>query len=418
MSDMNSQNPHPWEQEYRVLEFLAGLSYRSGEIGSYLHEIVSGVSRLIESDWSIVTFCQDETGEIVASSLGLSQGDNSLLMHGSLVGEVTQTGQTLFIEDARQESMRSKPPAEYLGYLGVPLRAVHGECIGTICSFFRQPRQFTTEEILTVELFAERAATAIDNYRLYQQQQKFNELLEREVAIRAEELRAAQARLVERERLAAIGEFAATIVHEVRNPLTTILMGLNYAQKALPSAPARERLSLSLDESYRLERLLNEILLYAKPQVLQLSRLNVGEFLRELISQTHELPEAVGRHIVLMNDSPEIEVLADRDKLKQVFINLFRNACEAIAVGDGVRCEVVRCANPQYICINVHNGGEPIPPEILPKLTEPFCSTKPSGTGLGLAIVKRIVNAHAGELSIQSVATGTKVSVQLPVVTP
>ena len=401
---MNSQNPHPWEQEYRVLEFLAGLSYR-GEIGSYLHEIVSGVSRLISSDWSIVTFCQDETGEIVASSLSLGR-DNSLLVHESLVGEVTQSGKTLFIEDVKQEARRSQLPAEYLSYLGVPLRAVHGECIGTICSFFRQPRQFTAEEVLTVELFAERAAIAIDNYRLYQQQQKFNELLEREVATRTEELRA------------AIGEFAATIVHEVRNPLTTILMGLNYAKKVLPSAPARERLSLSLDESYRLERLLNEILLYAKPQVLQLSRLNVGAFLCELIRQTHEMPEAVGRHIVLINNSHEIEILADCDKLKQVFINLFRNACEAIAVEDEVRCEVVRCANPAQVCINVYNGGEPIPSDILPKLTEPFYSTKPSGTGLELAIVKRIVNAHDGELSIESIATGTKVSVRLPVATP
>lgn len=413
---MNLQNSHRSEQEHRVLEFLAALSYRSGDIGCYLHEIASGVSHLIESDWSIVTVCQDGTGEVVASSLSLSEGDNGFLVHGTLVGEVTQTGQSLFIEDVRQESRCSKLPEEYLCYLGVPLRTAHGECIGTICSFFRQPRQFTTQEIRTVELFAERAATAIDNYQLYQQQQKFNQLLEQEVAARTEELRAAHARLVERERLAAIGEFAAMIVHEVRNPLTTMVMGLKYAQKVLTAASAQERLSLSVSESYRLERLLNEILLYAKPQVSQLSRLNVGEFLHELLGQIRELPEAVGRHIELINASSEIEILADRDKLKQVFINLFRNACEAIAVGEAIKCEVVYYVNLERVGINVYNGGIPIPPEIMPKLTEPFCSTKSSGTGLGLAIVKRIVHAHGGELYIQSApATGTKVSVQLPI---
>jgi signal transduction histidine kinase len=77
----------------------------------------------------------------------------------------------------------------------------------------------------------------------------------------------------------------------------------------------------------------------------------------------------------------------------------------------------VDSSSPDKICINVCNGGEPISPEVLSKLTQPFFSTKPSGTGLGLAITKRIVNAHGGELSIGSdTVTGTRVSVQLPVV--
>jgi signal transduction histidine kinase len=279
--------------------------------------------------------------------------------------------------------------------------------------------RFKVTEIRTVELFAERAATAIDNYRLYQQQQKFNELLEQEVATRTDELRVSQARLVERERLAAIGEFAAMIVHEVRNPLTTMVMGLQYAQKQLSDVSARARLTLALDEAERLQQLLNELLLYAKPQVLQLSKVKLGEFLDALIAQMRELPEAVDRSIDLRQSLLEAEILGDLHKLKQVFINLFRNACEAIAPGDTVTCELSNGTNPTQVCICIHNGGEPIPPAILPRLTEPFCSTKASGTGLGLAIVQRIVTAHGGELSIQSDAlTGTTVSVQLPVANP
>ncbi|MBC7971822.1 MAG: GAF domain-containing protein [Verrucomicrobia bacterium] len=413
---MDLQNLHPYEHEHQVLEFLAALSYRSGDLGRYLHEIACGVSHIIQSDWSIVTVCQGETGQVVANSLGLGEGDNGFSMHGTLVSEISETGRSLIIEDIRQDPRHCKPSEDYLCYMGVPLRTIEGEVSGTICSFFRQPRQFMETEIRTVELFAERAATAIDNYRLYQQQQKFNELLEQEVANRTEELRVAQAKLVERERLAAIGEFAAMIVHEVRNPLTTMVMGLRYAEKQLSTASAHDRLSLSLSEADRLQQLLNELLLYAKPQVLHLVKLNIGNFLRELLGQMHELPEAVDRSIELRNASCEVEVLGDLNKLKQVFINLLRNACEAIAPGDIVTCELINGIKPAQICIRIHNGGDPIPSEMLPRLTEPFCSTKASGTGLGLAIVKRIVTAHRGELSIQSDAlTGTTVDFHLPV---
>ena len=416
---MDLQDFHPYNHDHHVLEYLAALSYRSGDLGRYLHEIACGVSHLLQSDWSIVTICHGETGEVVASSLGLGEGDNGFLVHGTLVSEISATGRSLIIEDVRLELRAGKLPEEYLCYMGVPLRTVQGEVSGTICSFFREPRQFTETEIRTVELFADRAATAIDNYRLYQQQQKFNELLEQEVASRTEELRVSQARLVERERLAAIGEFAAMIVHEVRNPLTTMVMGLQYAKKHLPEALASDRLALSLDEADRLQQLLNEILLYAKPQVLQLATINLGEFLCTLIEQMHDLPEALDRSIALRPTLLDAEILGDLNKLKQVFINLIRNACEAIAPGDTVTCELTNGTDPKQICIRIHNGGDPIPPEILPRLTEPFCSTKPSGTGLGLAIVKRIVTAHGGDLFIQSNAiTGTTVRVQLPIADP
>jgi signal transduction histidine kinase len=437
---MDFQNLYQSEQDRRVLEFLGALSYRSHDLGQYLDAIACGVSRLLQSDWSIVTVCQGETGRVVANSLGLGEGDNGFLIHGTLVNEISETGQSRFIEDARQSVRACKPPEDYLGYLGVPLRTAQGIVSGTICSFFRQPRQFTEAEIRTVELFAERAATAIDNYRLYQQQQKFNELLEQEVANRTEELRIAQAKLVERERLAAIGEFAAMIVHEVRNPLTTIMLGLNHAIKKLAATSSHDRLALSLSEASRLEQLLNEILLYAKPQVLQLSRIQLDQFLLELLEQMREMPEAAERHIEFTPATASgVEILGDANKLKQVLINLLRNACEAIAPGDTVQCAIKTCAiktcaietcaietraiergaHSNHIVLCIHNGGTPIPPDILPKLTEPFCSTKPSGTGLGLAIVKRIVTAHGGELVIESSAiAGTTVQVQLPIVSP
>ncbi|MGB7059582.1 MAG: ATP-binding protein, partial [Geitlerinemataceae cyanobacterium] len=107
-----------------------------------------------------------------------------------------------------------------------------------------------------------------------------------------------------------------------------------------------------------------------------------------------------------------LNVLGDRDKLKLVLINLFRNACEASPPGAKVTWEIEKKIDRTYIRIG--NSGNPIPPEILPKLTQPFFSTKTEGTGLGLAIVKRIVESHNGELEITSSSElETTVTVQL-----
>ncbi len=102
--------------------------------------------------------------------------------------------------------------------------------------------------------------------------------------------------------------------------------------------------------------------------------------------------------------------------MKQVIINLVTNACEAVNPGDVVTINI-RSSEDRRVCIQIHNGGTPIPADILPQLTKPFFTTKSSGTGLGLAIVKRIVEAHGGEFGIESgEGIGSIVTVQLPLV--
>lgn len=347
----------------------------------------------------------------------MGDGDHTYSLHGLLTGTVVRTRRSLVVEDASTCTDYGQAPIGYLAYLGVPLRTPQGDVIGTICSFHKKPRKFTDAEVRTVEMFAERAATAIDNYHLYLQQQQFNATLEAEVAKRTEELRVAQARLVEQERLAAIGEFASTIVHEIRNPLTTVMMGLNYFKRVDLSQPAHDRLSLALDEANRLDRLLRELLLYAKPHQLQLTELNINEFIRETLNTVRSMPEAQRRRIGFSPTLNAVIVRADKDKLQQVFINIVRNACEAVAEADTITWAVDTRMAPGQVCIQIHNNGEPIPPNVLPRLTEPFYTTKSSGTGLGLAIVKRIIEAHSGELFIRSTAeSGTTVTVQLPAI--
>ena len=416
--DQHNQTESPtnllWQQR-QTMEILSSISYRAGELSHYLKELACGVSQLLAIDWSVVTLCQDGFGKVLASSVELAETEQVYSSHGLLSSTVIESGCSLAVEDTIACPEYGKGPEGYRAYLGIPLRTSVGEIIGTVCSFHQQPRKFTKDEIQIVEVFAERAATAIDNYHLYQKQQQFNEILEAEIIKRTQELRIAQTKLVEQECLAAIGEFSAMIVHEIRNPLTTMSMGLKYFKKNILTEPAQERLGLALSEASRLEHLLSEILLYAKPQMLQLQELNINQFIQEILILIREMPEAVERQIEFMPASGKIKISGDQDKLKQVFINIIRNACEAIASGNVVTWSVDAQTSPEQVIIIVHNGGEPIPPEVLCKLTKPFYSTKPSGTGLGLAIVKRIVNAHGGELYIQSnQAIGTRVNIKLP----
>ena len=219
------------------------------------------------------------------------------------------------------------------------------------------------------------------------------------------------------ERLAEIGELAAMIVHEVRNPLTTVMMGLKSFESLDLSDRSRTRLDLATAEAERLQRLLNEILQYARCQTLQTTELEINSLIQGMLESLRAMPAAAERQIVFTAIQP-IRVLGDRDKLTQVFINLISNACEAIPAGETVTWSLETCKPQRHLWIRIHNGGEPIPPDILMQLTMPFFTTKSSGNGLGLAIVKRIVEAHMGELEIASSTDigGTCVTVSLPYV--
>jgi PAS domain S-box-containing protein len=219
------------------------------------------------------------------------------------------------------------------------------------------------------------------------------------------------------ERLAEIGELAAMIVHEVRNPLTTVLMGLQSFASLDLSDRARLRLDLALDEANRLQRLLNEILQYARCQTLQTVELELNGLIQAMLEPIRSLPFSQGRQIEFVPTEP-VEILADADKLKQVFINLISNACEAVAEGETIYWTIAACSHQRTVCVQVQNSGDPIPLEILTQLTKPFFTTKSAGNGLGLAIVRQIVEAHRGELEILSSAEvgGTLVRVVLPYV--
>lgn len=399
-----------------VVRLLAGLSYRRDDPEAFLSRIAEGCARLLDIDWVAVTLNPDaEQEKVLASSRKDFDLSRVFSYHGTVAGQVLASGRAQCVRDIDQEPGRGALPEGYRAYLGVPLEGAEGQAFGTVCCFQHRPRTFTEQETEVVTLFAQRAATAIDNYHLYHGQVDFNRRLEEEVAARTRELEEARERLVESERLAAIGQFAAGIVHEVRTPLSTVGMVLEYLAALDLNPAARKRLVLAQGEAHRLARLLTEILLYAKPSELAFTRIDVTDLLTTAAAAANASPFARERSIapVLPAEDPPGAIRGDRDKLRQVLGNLLRNACEAAPAGSVVHLAATAAADG--IRLTVTNPGPPIPPEVLPHLTEPFFSRKAGGTGLGLAIVERIVAAHQGNLTFRSNAEqGTTVTVALP----
>ncbi len=403
-------------QTQRTLELLSSLSYRSNDLTAYLEQIVAAVSELIHIDWSVVTLlCRDDSDRVLASSRDVGGYDKVYALHGTVTDNVVRSGRVLAVDDIDRSPDCGKMPEGYHAYLGVPLRLPRGDIIGTICSFHGSPRKFSDAERQIAGLFAERAAVAIDNYRLYQKQRDFNSRLEQEVERRTTELKAAQHRLVESERLRAIGEFAATIVHEIRSPLSAFSLLVDYLSAQPAPEATRRRIALASNELERLQKLLSEILAFAKPEMPERRHLDLRTLITETLETVEGMPQMQGRAVRYAGVSGAAHVVADSDKLKQVLINLLVNAAEAVTAGETIDFSVSEAADGESVCIETHNGGEPIPSNILARLTEPFLTTKHLGSGLGLAIVKRIVDSHGGSLRISSnVQEGTRVSVCLP----
>lgn len=218
--------------------------------------------------------------------------------------------------------------------------------------------------------------------------------------------------LIERARLAAIGEFASGIVHEVRNPLTTITLAINHFEKMNFDGDDAEWVNLAKREATRMKTLLEDVLTQASPIELHRERLNLNAILERFVHDHQPLCEAKSQRITL-ECSAAIDAYVDADRLQQVLLNLLQNACDAAPENSTIRCSLKQ--STQHLELSVHNIGEPIPADLLPRITEPFVSTKPKGTGLGLSLVARIVESHGGELKIISNQTlGTIFTVQLP----
>ena len=244
--------------------------------------------------------------------------------------------------------------------------------------------------------------------------------LERRVAQRTAELRATTQQLWQAAKLASVGELSAGIAHELNNPLATICLRIESAlARTAPDDPRRRALEVIQQEAKRMADLVSNLLQFSRRGADARSTVNVGEELTkttELID--HHLRK---REVRIAQDfDPQAPMIAaDRQKLRQVFLNLLTNAADAMPRGGELRLKVsaITLENDRPgVVIEFTDTGHGIAPEHLPNVFEPFFTTKEEGkgTGLGLAICRRIVQEHGGRLAIESQpGLGTTVRIEL-----
>ncbi len=216
-------------------------------------------------------------------------------------------------------------------------------------------------------------------------------------------------RIREADRLAAVGELAASIAHEIRNPLASIRGSVELLSGDLELEGYQSQLfELVLKESGRVNTIINDFLNYSRQKPATLKRFHAAEFRDEISLQIRQHITAKGGRVAIHCDvEPEsLEIVADPGQLTQLTLNLCINACEAMAYQGELRL-VLRQLDQGRTCeISVSDNGPGIDPDIREDLLTPFKTTKEGGTGLGLAVVARIVSSHGGEVLAEDAPGG------------
>jgi PAS domain S-box-containing protein len=241
------------------------------------------------------------------------------------------------------------------------------------------------------------------------------------IGIDVTERRALEKRAADGEAMSAMGALALNLAHEIRNPLNAAVLQLHLLGRNIDKLEADEATRAALhkraeivgDEIGRLNRLLTEFLELARPRGIAREAVHVGRLVDDVLDLERE--SAATRRIKIERAIPADGCIAigDREKLKQVVINLVVNSIEAMKEG-GTLTARVECA-AERVTIAIEDTGVGIPDDVLANVFDPFFTTKEAGTGLGLSIVRKIVDAHAGEVHIESKrAQGTRVTVSIP----
>jgi len=217
------------------------------------------------------------------------------------------------------------------------------------------------------------------------------------------------------QRLAAVGEMAAGIAHEIRNPLASMSGSIQVLRQELPlNAEQAQLMDIVLRESERLNDTIRSFLAYARPQRFAVSRLDVRKTLQDTAMLIRHGSDAREDHVIEVDVPAEpVWYEADENQIRQVVWNLATNALRAMARGGRLRLAVV--ATPAEVELIVEDQGRGIPEEELDEIFQPFHSSFEKGTGLGLPIVHRIVTDYGGTIQVSSrVALGTAFRVKLP----
>ncbi|MFZ5917902.1 MAG: ATP-binding protein [Chloroflexota bacterium] len=289
--------------------------------------------------------------------------------------------------------------------LQIPL-AVRSETLGLLAlGQHVAGRELGPEEQQLARALANQAASALENARLYT-----------ELKQSAEELERSQRRLIQSGKLAATGRLAASIAHEINNPLQAIKNCLELILDETEAGESLDRtyLDVALNELERIRGIIQQMLHLYRPQQEQMSPVDLNDAVQGVLALMGKQLEKNHIALSLQLDASAPHAVGRSDQIRQVFINLILNAVEAMPQG-GALTITTRRNSDDLVAVEVTDTGVGIAPENLSRIADPFFTTKPKGLGLGLTISHEIVERHQGTLDVTSqVGLGSTFTIRLP----
>ncbi|UCZ52457.1 PAS domain S-box protein [Bacillus shivajii] len=228
------------------------------------------------------------------------------------------------------------------------------------------------------------------------------------------EMKQSEEMLLKKEKLAVVGELAAGVAHEIRNPLTSLKGFTQLFQQTDRNGQHKEHYEIMLGELDRIDSIVNELLTIAKPQPLNYAQCDLNKIVSNVISILSSEATLKGVDITFTSEEDIPLTHCEQSQLRQVFINILKNAIEASSYGNTIELSLMKL-NKDHIKVQVKDKGCGIPKDRLTKIGEPFFSMKEKGTGLGMTVSFKIIEAHQGKITIDSeVDKGTTVDITLP----
>jgi signal transduction histidine kinase/HAMP domain-containing protein len=318
-------------------------------------------------------------------------------------GIVAQTGEPLFMPDAPNDPRSIFGERDrHLGiitYLGLPIKR-GDDVLGVLTFNTTVPRRYTPDEIAYLASFADQAAVAIENARLYDALRRTSAELESRVEERTRELQEAHEELVRAERLALIGQLAGGVGHDLRNPLGGIGNAVYYLRMRLGDGTdpkIQKHLGILDTEVRRANKIVTDLLDFSRVKEPSRTPAQLNAVIRDALGRQQETP-TISIDCRLAEGLPP--VLVDADQVGQVFLNLILNAIEAMPNGGTLTVQTE--ATPEAVVARVIDSGVGIGSENLEKIFQPLFTTKTKGIGLGLAVSRRLIEANGGRLTATS----------------
>ena len=346
------------------------------------------------------------------------------LATNGITGRVAQTGESILINDTKQEKLYA-PLKGWEARSEICVALKDGENIlGIVDVESREQNAFTHNDLIATESLAGILTSVITSANQYQKlQETIRQLREIEIELNArmEAQRSAENRLIQAAKLAAVGEMAAGIAHELNNPLTTVTGFSELVLEELPQdSTYRAELEMISREARRASDVVRRLLDFSRQGEHIRIRANLNEVVNDVIALTRHLIQTDGVNLILKLDEDLPWISIDHNQMKQVLLNLIHNALQAMPKGGEllVNTKTTKRENRDWVIMAVKDSGIGIQPADQDRVFEPFFTTKGDrgGTGLGLSVTYGIVTDHGGTIEISSEPDkGSTFTVWLPI---